>query len=294
MCAPDLFGGDARILDRGYRGYDGPRTGERGAIWALVRHSVQRGVGLRRTVWAKLLPIATIVIAYIPAIVFIGIVALVPERRLTDFVLPTYGEYYGNVITAIMLFVAFAAPEMLCTDRRSGMLGVYLSSPLNRDTYLLGKAIAVAGVLSLVCMGPPLLLLVANLLQSKGPQGGDIATTTLRVLGAGLALTLLYTGVTMGIASLTDRKAMASATIIMVFLFSVTVTGIFHGAGAGDGVFVGSITTLSLEIGPRVHGEQSEVMPGAPSVLVWAGWAAWTIGGFAIARYRIRKLPVTR
>jgi len=108
---PDLFQGDARIIDRGYRSYDGVRTGTRGAMWALSRHSIQRGLGLRRTIWAKVLPVVSIAIAYVPAIVFVGIVALVPAKNLTDFVLPSYGDYYGYVISAIMLFVALVAPR---------------------------------------------------------------------------------------------------------------------------------------------------------------------------------------
>ena len=41
---------------------------------------------------------------------------------------------------AVLVFVAFVAPEVLCPDRRTGMLGLYLASPLTRDTYLVGKA----------------------------------------------------------------------------------------------------------------------------------------------------------
>ena len=296
MSSPDVFsGGEARIIDRGYRGYDGARTGTRGAVWALTRHSIARGLGLRRTIWAKALPVAAIAIAYIPAIVFVGVVALVPSKDISDFILPTYGQYYGYVITAITLFVGLAAPEMLCTDRRTGMLGVYLASPLNRDSYLVAKSLAVAFVLSLVCIGPTLLMLIANILQSSGPDGfGDIMLTLVRVIGAGLVVTVLYTAVTVGLASLTDRKAIASALIILVFLVSLTVVGGLSSAGAGDGVGVGSVTNLSLELAIRVHGERGEVMPGAPSATVWVGFVLWVVGGFALARFRLKHLPVTR
>jgi hypothetical protein len=122
--------------------------------------------------------VLTAFIAYVPAIIFVGVVALVPARNLVDFVLPSYGEYYGYVISAIMVFVAFAAPEMLCTDRRSGMLGIYLASPLNRDTYLLAKGWRSAPPCRSCASGPPLLMLVANVLQSQGPTGvGDILDT---------------------------------------------------------------------------------------------------------------------
>ena len=291
----DLGPGEARIIDRGYRHYSGQRSGVPGAIRSVVLHSIQRAMGLRRTLWAKVLPFAAVLIAYLPAIVFVGVVALFPVEDVpTDF-LPSYGDYYSFVIAAIMVFVALVAPEVLCTDRRSGMLGVYLSSPLNRDTYLVAKALAIGAVVSLVCLGPPLLMLVANVLQSQGPTGfADIALTFVRVLGAGLVLTLLYTGVTMGVATLTDRKSVASAAIILLFLVSLTVTGILTSTGGSEASRVGSVTMLSLELATRVHGERSQIIRGTSSVTVWVAWAVWTIGGFALARFNLKRLPVTR
>jgi len=287
--------GEARIIDRGYRHYDGERTGVSGAVKGLTTHSIQRALGMRRSIWAKLLPVATIVIAYLPAIVFVGVIALFPVEDVPHDFLPTYGDYYGYVIAAIMLFVAFVAPEVLCTDRRTGMLGVYLSSPLDRDSYLFGKALAIAGSLSLVCLGPPLLLLVANVLQSQGPTGlGDILLTFARVIGAGIALTLMYTGITMGVASLTDRKSVATASIILLFLISITVTGILTAAGTAVGVRAISPTLVSLDLASRIHGEPGSNMATASSALVWGAWLAWTVGGFTLARFRLHALQVTR
>ena len=287
--------GEARILDRGYRSYQGGRSGVSGAVRSVVRHSVQRALGLRRTLWAKVLPLAAVLIAYLPAVVFVGVIALFPTDDVPVDFLPTYGDYYGFIIAAIMVFVALVAPEVLCTDRRSGMLGVYLSSPLDRDTYLIAKAIAIASTLALVCLGPPVLLLVANVLQSQGPTGiGDIALTAVRVVGAGVALTLLYTGVTMGVASLTDRKAIAAAGIILLFLVSISVTGTLTSLGGSSFSRVFSVTFLSLDISTRVHGERSVILRGTSSVVVWGAWLAWTAGGFALARLNLKRLPVTR
>ncbi len=296
MSAPDTFSGaEARIIDRGYRSYDGPRTGVRGAMRAVFLHSVQRALGMRRTIWAKVLPIATIAFAYVPAIVFVGIVALFPSKQAQQVLLPTYGDYYGFVIAAIMVFVALVAPEVLCTDRRTGMLGVYLASPLDRNTYLAAKALSIAAVLSLVCLGPPLLMLIANVLQSTGPDGAaDIASTAWHVVFAGVTITLLFTGITMGVTSLTDRKAVAAASILLVFLVSLSITASIRHSGGPDGWTALAPTLLSLELAQRIHGEYSPIMYGVPGITVWGAWALWTFGGFALAWQRLHKLPVTR
>ena len=296
MTAPDTFArGEAQILDRGYRNYDGPRTGVRGSVRAAAMHSMQRALGLRRPIWWKVLPFAAVAFAYVPAIVFIGIIALFPKNQTADILLPTYGDYYAFVISAIMLFVAVAAPEVMCTDRRTGMLGVYLAAPLDRQSYLLAKAISIGAVLSLVCLGPPLLMLIANVLQSTGPEGiGDILDTTWRVLVAGVTITLLFTGVSMGVASLTDRKFIAMASIVLLFIVSIGFAGTITEVGGANGFAALAPTLLALEIAQRVHGEYSPIMYSVPSYTVWAAWAAWTFGGFGVAWYRLHRLPVTR
>src|SRR3954452_11779298 len=177
---------DARIIDRGYRPYDGPRLGPAGAVRSLVRHTVQRVMGLRRPASAKILPVLSAGIAYVPAIVFVGLAALIKDPRFRREALPTYGQYYGFIVSALIVFASFVAPEALCPDRRTGMLGFYLASPLTRATYVVSKITAVLVLLAVATLGPPLLMMVANVLQSQGPDGPlGVATLPVRVVAAG-------------------------------------------------------------------------------------------------------------
>ena len=68
----------AQIHDRGYRRYDGRRLGRMHAIRSLTRHSFQRILGLRRPARYKILPFLCVIIAYLPAAVFVGVIALIP------------------------------------------------------------------------------------------------------------------------------------------------------------------------------------------------------------------------
>ena len=49
----------ARIVDRSYRPYEGPRGGVGTSMLTVVKHSIQRSLGIRRT--AKLCSPTTIV-----------------------------------------------------------------------------------------------------------------------------------------------------------------------------------------------------------------------------------------
>ncbi len=285
----------ARIVDRGYRSYGGPRTGVPGAMRTVWLHSVQRALGIRRSAWAKVLPLASVAISYVPAIVFVGMVALLPDADVAEIELPTYGQYFPFVQSAVILFIAFVGPEVLCTDRRTGMLGIYLASPLTRDSYLGAKAAATVSVISLVTVGPPLLMLIAYVLQGVGPDGpAGVAATFARIVGSGLLLAVLYAAVSMGVSSLTDRKAFATAALLLL----VVVSTIFIGVVVEVADLAGDVHSASLVTGPfnlvqLVHGERPDIA-GVTLPAALGGAIAWTLLGAVVCRTRYQHLQVTR
>jgi ABC-2 type transport system permease protein len=287
---------DARILDRGYRPYDGPRLGRAGAVRSLARHSMTRALGLRRTAWAKLLPIASVLIAYLPAAVFVGIAALLPEQVRNDTrIIPSYSDYYSFITAAIVLFVALVGPEVLCPDRRNGMLGLYLASPLDRTTYLLAKVLAVFPVLGFVTLGPPLLQLVGLQLADAGPGGaGDFALVLVRIVIAAVVVSVAYTTLSLAAAALTDRRAFASAGIILVlFATSITTNQFVKVSGADPHLLLLNLFFLPFELVSRVYGEAG-TYPEIRTATLAAAEAAWVVLGAAVVWVRYRKLTVTR
>jgi len=291
----------ARILDRGYRRYDGPRRGRRGAMRSLGIQTMQRSLGIRRSFWSKIFPLLSIAAAYIPAIVFIGMTALFKDKitnSLIDNYLPSYGEYYGFVWAAVLIFVAFVAPEVLCTDRRNGMIGLYLASPLSRDTYLVGKALAVGACLSLVTVGPSLIYLLGLTLNSRGPDGfGGFLTALGQTLLAGFAVAALYVMLSFAVAATTTRRAAASAAIILILLasslFAETLVTV---AGFDSRLLLLDIFFLPFEVVFRIFGEGHVLVAYAelstPTVL--AGYLAWTISFAWFVRHRYQRVAVTR
>jgi len=290
--------GEAHIFDRGYRRYTGERRGTRGAVRTLIWHSMQRALGMRRSIWAKVLPFLIIVISYVPAIVFIGILALYPKARELQFEgglqLPTYGEYFGYIASAVALFVAFVGPELLCTDRRTGMLGLYLASPLTRRSYLLAKAVATAIVLAFVTIGPPFFMLIASIMQGVGPDGpGGVASTGGRIIAAGATVSLMFTSISIGIASCTDRKSFATAATLLLFLVTGVLAAVLVESGLDDNFYLLAVLRVPFDLVMRIHGERGDAVD-VSTVGIAVTVAAWTVGGFLVALTRYRKLTVAR
>ncbi|MEZ5265970.1 MAG: hypothetical protein R2755_30245 [Acidimicrobiales bacterium] len=287
--------GAARIIDQGYRRYDGERRGIGGAVRAVHKAAVQRALGLKRSARFKVVPLATAVLSFLPAIVFVGAAALLPEEFRDE--LPFgYADYYGYITAAIVLFVSFVTPEILCTDRRTGMLGLYLAGPIDRLRYLLAKAAAVGTVLATVTLGPTLLLLIGFTLADNGPDGvGGTLGTLARIVGAAAVVNVWYTTLSMAVSSLTDRRAFASAGIILTVLVSSAVVNALVENGLSSNLLLLDLFGLPFELVRRIYGEQGGDTIGelstAPMAVAAVALVALFVGVLAV---RYRRLEVTK
>ena len=287
---------EARIHDRGYQAYDGPRQRPAHAMFDLGYHTVQRVLGLKRSNWQKVLPSVTLLIAFVPAIVLIGLAALLPAGE--DLDLGKSGEYYGIIVWALFLFASFAAPEAVCTDRRSGMLGLYLAAPLSRDTYLATKFAAIIAVLGIMTIGPPLLMLIAYSLEGVGPDGvTDWLAELGRLLASGVFMALFWGALSLAVSSLTPRRTRASVAIFLIPLVSAAVgDSLAGGAEAGDSYALMNLIALPVEAVFRIYGQVNpndapigrvgtwEVFAALIALIAASGW---------LARWRYRRIEVT-
>ena len=298
-----MSGGDARsarIFDVGYRAYDGPR---KAPVWALVtvwRHTVQRVLGLHRSFRHKILPALALLIAFVPAVVFVGITAFLPAARILNEILPSYGEYVGETTMALALFASLVAPDALCTDRRTGMLDLYLAGPLDVRRYLAPKWAAVAGVMLVMTVGPQLFLLLSYAVVGAGPSLREGPLLLLRIVVSGVGVALFYTAVAMGVSSLTTRRAVAAVATVLVLLVPQIAVGVaVESTGAPDELTL-LTPSVATEYALRVFGETRDALDGGPAIgrvstgLVVAGLAGWIVLGAALCLVSYRRQGARR
>ena len=285
----------ATILDRGYRRYEGERSGVFGAIRSVTWHSIRSVLGLGRSARHKIFPVISVLIAYLPALVFVGIAALLPVDLVGEGALPSYADYVGFIGLAIVLFCGLVAPEVLVRDRRDGMLGLYLSTPLRRDTYLVAKGAAVMATLTMVTLGPPLLLLIAYTIEGSGPGGlGDWLILFVRIVVSGIAISAVFAAVSLAAASLTDRRAFASVGVILLLIgSSAVVSALVDGATMSSNLRVFDLLSMPFELVQRVYGNPGDY-PELSTTLVAGSSAGWVIAATALVWWRYRRLAITR
>ena len=136
-------------------------------------------------------------------------------------------------------------PDVMCTDRQTGMLGLYLAAPLTRDTYLAMKAAAVTSVITVVTLGPPVLLLVGYSMLDLGPgwPGDGLAARAAHRRRRPRRRRLVHRHRLVA-SSLTPRRAAASAGIVLATLVSAAVVGgLVEGAGMTPWLRPGATST---------------------------------------------------
>lgn len=216
------------VFDRGYQHYTGPRLGRSYAIRRLVIFSMRRGLGIKKRWTAKVMPFLMYAIAYLPAIVIIGLLAFFP---LEDFDGLGFDSLYGSLELIVLIFAAGLAPEMLCDDRRENTLHLYFARPITRLDYLAAKVIAMSILMGTIVFGPPLLLHLGITLVDESPISYFVNNLQdlLKIAVFGVLLSAFWAAISLIVATFTTRKGIAAAIVIIgVIIMTSLVNGFYE------------------------------------------------------------------
>lgn len=215
------------LFDLGYQHYDGPREGRMRARKAVFFDGFRTTLGLGRGAGAKVLPMLLFTAAMAPAVILAMIASL------TDGLLEVPGHplYYEIVSTVLFIFAAIIAPELLCPDRRNGVISLYLVRPLSITDYLAARWLAIFAITLLLVYSGQIVLLAGLVLSAADPLDYmrenwlDIP----RILAAGFLLAAFITTLPLAVSAFTDRRAIAAAVVIGIFVISAAAGGILTG-----------------------------------------------------------------
>ncbi|MDJ0923036.1 MAG: hypothetical protein QNJ77_00630 [Acidimicrobiia bacterium] len=212
------------VYDLGYKPYEGQRLGRSGAIKAMLKDGLRRTFGIRRKARRKIYPWGLVVLAFLPAIVFVGL-AFALSSFAPDAESPFGGhaQYISLVGTVIILFVASAAPNLLIPDREEGVLSVYSSRPMTAWDYIWGRVGALALVASAFFLLPNLLMYVGfAALDEAGLAAAliDNLDDLLKVLGTMVAYVIGYGAPALLISTYAKRVGPAAGIYLAVVFIS--------------------------------------------------------------------------
>jgi ABC-2 type transport system permease protein len=193
------------IYDIGYRHYDGPRLGRRGAMAAIIGAGMRAVFGLGRSGRSKILPWGALVLAMMPAIVAVAIRVLVGD--IVD--LYSYGNYLWGIGALLPIFVAAQAPELVVNDMRHRVLALYFSRPIGRFDYVVAKLVALSLALLGLTLQPVLLLFAGRVLAAEDLVAalGDEIGALPGIVGSGVLHAVVLASLGLAICSLAAGRS---------------------------------------------------------------------------------------
>ncbi len=290
------------VFDIGYQNYTGPREGRNRARLAVFKDGVRTALGLGRGVRAKILPWLFIAILALIALIMalvIGAVNRLGGAGAADQAnLPSHSDYYGIASIVFFVFAAVVAPELLCRDRREGVINLYLVRPLTGSDYIAARWAAFLTVMVAAAWLPQLILLAGLSMSDPAPalylraHWLDIP----RFLASGVAITAYTTTLALLTASFTNRRAYASVFLVGLFIITTPFTtglAMQIGGTAGQWISMFNLTNIPVHVNDVIFGEVSVITRGAPAgeFPAWAliSWYfLWTLvpAGLLWSRYR--------
>jgi hypothetical protein len=173
-------------------------------------------------------PLALLAVVTVPAIVNVGIVYITGGDFETQIRIITYREYVG-ISSALLLFVALTAPDIMCPDRRQRVLPLIFARPLTGADYVIAKVAAMTVLVFGFSLIPQVVLFVGQMLVSADGAlryARDNAEVLWQVPVAIAALAVFYAAIGVAISSLTGRRIIAGSCIGGLFLITAAVSGI--------------------------------------------------------------------
>ena len=292
------------VFDIGYQRYTDRREGRGRSRRAVFKDGLRIALGLGRGGRAKILPWFFIAVLSVIGLVF-AIVAGAADRlggpgaaeRLN---LPSHSDYYGIASIIVFVFAAVVAPELLCRDRRDGVINLYLVRPLTGSDYVSSRWASFLIVMLAAVWLPQIILFLG--LSAGDPKPVDYLAKQWidvpRFLLAGTAMAAYATTLSMLTASFTTRRAYASVFLVGLFVittpFTVGLAQEIEGP-AGQWISMFNLTNIPVHVNDVIFGQVSEITEDAPAralgpTMLVSWYFLWTLLPAGVLWWRYRRM----
>lgn len=295
-------GAGGTVFDIGYRNYEGAREGRQRSRLAIYKNGLRTSLGIGRGGRAKILPLGFVIVLSVIGLIMALVAGAVDRYTAPGMAqrlnLPSHADYYGIAATILFVFAAVVAPELLCRDKREGVISLYLVRPLTGTDYIVARWCAFLTVILSAALLPQVILFLGLMLSDPVPLAYLKAhwTDIPRFLSAGTVMAVYTTTLALLTASFTTRRAYAAVFLVGLFVVSAPFTiGLAQELDGPLGQWVSmlNLTNIPLHVSDIVFGEVSEITKVAPArelgdtiLLAWC--LLWiVVPGFVLwSRYR--------
>jgi ABC-2 type transport system permease protein len=286
------------VYKQAYRPYDGALTSPRWRFWIPARYALEQ-------VFAWRLILFFLALCFVPVLVGGGFIYLRHNLDvLLAFEIPVGqlarvdGTFFVLLMriqaTLAFFMAAIVGPGLVSPDLTNGALPLYLSRPLTRSEYVLGKFSALAVLLSIVTWIPVLILFLMQASLESGWLWDNLRIAGAIVVGA-WSWILTVSLVALALSAWFRWRPVAGAMLFVVFFVS-----------SGFGTVVNEVmgTSWGLMLAPPVVLEATlrwlfsgTVPPWIYPLPIWSAWLSLAMvcgASLWLLSTRVRAYEVVR
>lgn len=209
------------VYERTYRRYEGPLTAPRNRPLVLTRYALS-------DLWGSRLFVVTILACLlVPLVALIAIylhhnagALLRLQIDLSDLV-PIDATFFMVILTfqavAAYILALFVGPALISADLSNNALPLYLSRPLSRSEYVLGKALVLFALLSLVTWVPAWVLFAFQSMLEGGGWLADNLSIGAAMFVASWTWIGVLTLLSLTVSAWVRRRHLARLTLLALF-----------------------------------------------------------------------------
>ena len=279
------------IYEQTYRRHEARGALRRVRFWPITREAL-------RLILARRWFLALLVAAWLPFVVQVIRIYVVTRFPEANRILPVDGRLFGQLLAwqafFTMFITIFGGAGLVANDLRTGAILVYLSRPLTRRDYVIGKL----GVLLLLnlsaTLGPGLALYgVALALAPHLFWKWDLAWIAPAVVVQSLAVSLVMSLVALAISSLSRSARVAGLGFFGLLIGLEVARGILYALYRRPETALLSLQADLRSLGVTLFGltDRSVNVPWAYAAAILA---AVSIGCVLVLRSRVRAVEIVQ
>lgn len=238
------------IHDQSYRRYGGGRA-RPGQAWLVIARTGVRNM-LRKRLFLLLL-----LVAWVPFFVHAVMVYFAVTYPQTSTFLPSSERLFRGFLQwqdpFVFFVTVYVGAGLIANDRRTNALQIYLSKPLMRTEYILGKAAVLFTFLMLVTFVPAMLLLFVHVAFTGSFQFmRENAFLVPAITIATLLQVLVATFTMLALSSLSKSSRYVGILFAGAIFFSAAISGVLYAVTASTKMSYISLAANVTQIGDLV------------------------------------------
>jgi ABC-2 type transport system permease protein len=279
------------IYEQSYRRWEARGPLRRLRAWPITREAL-------RMILARRAFLGLLLLAALPFLFRVGQIFFVtrfPEAaRVLSIDGRLFGEFLNGQLLVLLLLSIFGGAGLIANDLRTGAILVYLSRPLTRRDYVLGKLGVLLALNLSATLAPGLLLYaVGGALAPEHIFKWELAWLAPAIVLHSLVLSLSVSLLALAISALSRSARVAGLGFFALMVVSNLVLLIVRRIWDAPWVFVLSVWDDLTSLGDALFGSSTrgETLPWIYPALALAVLAA---GCLAVLRSRVRAVEVVR